>query len=125
MAWELNADRPIYLQLVDQIKLKIVSGAYKPGERLPSVRDLAADAAVNPNTMQKALAELEAQGLLFTMRTSGKTVTEDSQRLRELREQMAEEALSDLLATLERLGYSEDEIRSFLQLAYRRKNDCL
>lgn len=115
MAWELNADRPIYLQLVDQIKLKIVSGAYKPGERVPSVRDLAADAAVNPNTMQKALAELETQGLLFTMRTSGKTVTEDSQRLRELREQMAEEALSDLLATLERLGYSEDEIRSFLQ----------
>lgn len=53
MAWELNADRPIYLQLVDQIKLKIVSGAYKPGERLPSVRDLAADAAVNPNTMRK------------------------------------------------------------------------
>ncbi len=115
MAWELNADRPIYLQLVDRIKLMIISGAYPPGERIPSVRELAADAAVNPNTMQRALAELEAQGLLVTLRTSGKTVTENGQRIRELRSQMAEEALSGFFDTLRRLGYTSEEILAFLQ----------
>lgn len=115
MAWELNADRPIYLQLVDRIKLMIISGVYPPGERIPSVRELAADAAVNPNTMQRALAELEAQGLLVTLRTSGKTVTENGQRIWELRSQMAEEALSGFFDTLRRLGYTSEEILAFLQ----------
>ena len=93
----------------------IISGAYPPGERIPSVRELAADAAVNPNTMQRALAELEAQGLLVTLRTSGKTVTENGQRIRELRSQMAEEALSGFFDTLRRLGYTSEEILAFLQ----------
>ena len=115
MAWELNADRPIYLQLVDRIKLMIISGVYPPGERIPSVRELAADAAVNPNTMQRALAELEAQGLLVTLRTSGKTVTDNGQIIRGLRGQMAEEALSGFLDTLHRLGYTSEETRAFLQ----------
>ena len=69
MAWELDADRPIYAQLVERIQREIVSGKYQPGEKLPSVRDLAAVAAVNPNTMQKAFAELERSGLIMTQRT--------------------------------------------------------
>ena len=79
MAWELDADRPIYAQLVERIQKEIVSGKYQPGEKLPSVRDLAAVAAVNPNTMQKAFAELERSGLIVTQRTSGRTVTEDTE----------------------------------------------
>ena len=82
MAWELDADRPIYAQLVERIQKEIVSGKYQPGEKLPSVRDLAAVAAVNPNTMQKAFAELERSGLIVTQRTNGRTVTEDTELIR-------------------------------------------
>ena len=77
MEWTFRNDLPIYSQLVEQIKLGIVSGAYVPGERLSSVRDLATDAGVNPNTMQRALQELEREGLVFSQRTSGRFVTED------------------------------------------------
>ena len=66
MPWELDNDRPIYLQLMERIQQDIVSGIYKPGDRLPSVRDLAVEAAVNPNTMQKALSELERSGLVYS-----------------------------------------------------------
>ena len=69
MPWELDNDRPIYLQLMERIQQDIVSGIYKPGDRLPSVRDLAVEAAVNPNTMQKALSELERSGLVYSQRT--------------------------------------------------------
>ena len=77
MTWLLSGDRPIYIQLVEQMERMIVSGEYAPGERLKSVRDLAAEAAVNPNTMQKALAELEARQLIHTQRTSGKMCIRD------------------------------------------------
>ena len=77
MAWNLDSDRPIYAQLLERIQLQIVSGIYAPGDKLPSVRDLAAEASVNPNTMQKAFAELERSGLIETKRTSGRFVTED------------------------------------------------
>ena len=75
MAWALINDRPIYLQLMERIQTDIVSGKYKPGEKLPSVRELALDAAVNPNTMQKALSELERIGLVYSQRTSGRFIT--------------------------------------------------
>ncbi len=71
MSWQLTADRPIYLQLIEEIELRIVSGMYTVGEKLPGVRDLAAQASVNPNTMQKALTELERQGLVYSQRTAG------------------------------------------------------
>ena len=78
MAWEMSNDRPIYIQLVERITKQIASGGYKPGDRFPSVRELALEAAVNPNTMQRAMAALEAEGLLITSRTAGRTVTEDA-----------------------------------------------
>ena len=77
MPWNLNSDRPIFMQLIEIIQHCILSGTYPPGSKLPSVRDLASQAAVNPNTMQKALAELERSGLVYSQRTSGRFITED------------------------------------------------
>ena len=81
MEWSIVAGRPVYLQLIEQLELAIVVGEYPPGEKIPGVRDLAAQAQVNPNTMQRALAELEARGLLETQRTAGRTVTGDAEKI--------------------------------------------
>ena len=91
MAWQFRNDIPIYTQLIAQIQQRIVSGALLPGERLPSVRDLAAEAGVNPNTMQRALTELEREGLLVSGGTSGRNVTQDEAVLVAMREQTLEE----------------------------------
>ena len=85
MAWQFRNDIPIYTQLIAQIQQQIVSGALLPGERLPSVRDLAAEAGVNPNTMQRAMMEMEREELVHSQRTAGRFVTEDAQRIRQLR----------------------------------------
>ena len=90
MAWNLEDGRPIYAQLVERLQVRIVSGRYGPGERLPSVRELAAEASVNPNTMQKAFAELEKSGLILTQRTNGRTVTEDEALIQRSRQRLAE-----------------------------------
>jgi len=97
MPWELDNDRPIYLQLMERIQQDIVSGIYKPGDRLPSVRDLAVEAAVNPNTMQKALSELERSGLVYSQRTSGRFITEDTQLLDEMKTSLASEHILQFL----------------------------
>lgn len=110
MAWNLDSDRPIYAQIVDRLKTQIVSGHYRPGEKLPSVRELAAEASVNPNTMQKAFAELERTGLIITMRTSGRIVTEDQNMINEIRTQLAEEQIRQFLSQMEKLGYEKAEI---------------
>ena len=70
MPWNLSSDRPIFLQIVERIEMDIISGVYQPGQRLPAVRELASCAAVNPNTMQRALSELERTGLVYSQRTS-------------------------------------------------------
>ena len=75
MTWKLDSDRPIYAQLLELIQMRIISGHYPAGSRLPSVRELAAEAGVNPNTMQKAFSELERNGLIWTQRTAGRFVT--------------------------------------------------
>ena len=93
MAWILDDSRPIYLQIVDLIKTEIIAGVYRPGDKLPSVRDLAMEASVNPNTMQKALAELEKEGLVMALRTSGRIVTEDMEMIRATRNQLAKEQI--------------------------------
>ena len=90
MSWNLKPDRPIYSQLLEYIQIFIISGKYKPGEKLPSVRDLAEEASVNPNTMQKALAELERVGLVYTQRTNGRFITEDENMIRMLKENVAQ-----------------------------------
>lgn len=117
MAWNLNADKPIYAQLVEILQMQIVSGQYRAGDRLPSVRELAAIASVNPNTMQKALAELERNGLINTQRTSGRTVTEDSQLIRQTRSQLAGEYIRNFFQIMKRLGYSNEEILALVKHA--------
>ena len=114
MAWTLQSDRPIYAQLVERLKTEIVSGIYPPGGRLPSVRELAATASVNPNTMQKAFAELERTGLIITMRTSGRIVTEDTSMINETRRELAEEQISQFLTQMNNLGFDRAEIIAML-----------
>lgn len=114
MPWSLASDRPIYAQLVERIKTDIISGVYPPGQRLPSVRELAAQASVNPNTMQKAFAELERTGLIITMRTSGRIVTEDIDMLNHTKKELAQEQIALFLAQMYKLGYQKSEIIELL-----------
>lgn len=109
MPWILDDTRPIYLQLEDIIKSKIIAGIYKPGQKLPSVRELAAEAAVNPNTMQKALAELERSGLVYTQRTSGRYITEGTAIMQNLKHQLAHDLIQQFLEAMAHLGYTREE----------------
>ena len=104
MAWELDSDRPIFIQIVERIQMEIISGKYSPGDKLPSVRDLAAVAAVNPNTMQKALTELERTGLVYSQRTSGRFITEDAKMIEELKNNLAQEQIKEFLENMSKLG---------------------
>ena len=115
MEWTFSADLPIYSQLVAQIKLAIVSGVYLPGERLAPVRELAMDAGVNPNTMQRALQELEREGMVYTQRTSGRFVTEDTTVIESAKKLLAEWEIKSFLAQMGRLGYPKEEIVSLLK----------
>lgn len=114
MAWTLDSDRPIFLQIVERIKTDIVSGRYQPGDKLPSVRDLAAEASVNPNTMQKAFAELERTGLVYSRRTSGRFITEDCHMIEQLKTSLATEKMEEFLAQMRQLGFQNDEILSLM-----------
>ena len=115
MAWNLDADKPIYAQLMEIIQMQIISGKYQAGGRLPSVRELAAEASVNPNTMQKALAELERNGLINTQRTCGRTVTEDHEKIRLTRAALADEYIRNFFRMMKELGYSEEEIVTLVE----------
>ena len=106
MDWTFRTDAPIYTQLYEKLTLAIVSGGYAPGERLPAVRELAVDAGVNPNTVQRALSELERDGLVYTQRTAGRFVTEDAERIGEERLRIAEERTRDFLDNMGELGYN-------------------
>lgn len=117
MSWELKPDRPIYAQLVEQIRRRIVSGEYRPGQRLDSVREMAAQAAVNPNTMQRALGELESLGLVNAVRTSGRFVTMDAALLDQARRTLAEDAANDYVAQVFELGFDADEAVSLAEAA--------
>lgn len=115
MPWDLDNDRPIYLQLMERIRQDIVAGIYNPGDKLPSVRDLALDAAVNPNTMQKALSELERNGLVYSKRTSGRYITEDETMLKQLKAELAVSHIRQFFEQMKQLGFDEEEILSLIQ----------
>ena len=121
MGWNLKSDRPIYAQLIEQIELMIVSGMYPPGAKLPSVRDLAADAAVNPNTMQRALSQLETDGLLYTQRTSGRYVTED--KIMQTKRSLAAGLVKEFLESMGRLGFDRQQAIELLQAGEDAKRD--
>lgn len=116
MSWHFNDDRPIYMQLMEQIQLKIVSGQYKAGGKLPSVRDMASDASVNPNTMQKALTELERTGLVFSQRTSGRFITEDIGMIKNIRNGLAKEQIEKFLNNMEKIGYTKQETIELIEI---------
>ena len=115
MTWHFNDNAPIYLQIVNSLQRGIASGVYPPGSRLPSVRELALEAGVNPNTMQRALSELERTGLVCSQRTAGRFVTEDASALSQLRSTMSETIVAELVAKLRGLGMSDEQILSAVQ----------
>ncbi len=109
MQWEIDSERPVYIQLIEQIQANIISGHYKPGDKLPSVRDLAAEATVNPNTMQKALSELERSGLVYTNRTSGRFITSDEEMIKNLKGKSAREQIMEFLDRMKQHGFTPQE----------------
>jgi len=115
LKWQFSNDAPIYAQLIAQIKVGIVSGVFPPGERLPSVRDLATEAGVNPNTMQRALTELERDGLVYSQRTAGRFVTEDQTMIEAAKRGLAEGHIQTFLAAMHRLGYGREDVLSLLR----------
>ncbi len=110
MAWALDSGRPIYAQIIERVQLDIITGHYKPGEKLPSVRELASEAAVNPNTMQKALSELEQSGLLYTQRTSGRFITEDTELIHRIKNDLATMQVREFIRKMRQLGLGDNEI---------------
>jgi DNA-binding transcriptional regulator YhcF (GntR family) len=115
VVWYFDENRPIYLQLIEEFRLKIAAGELACGMKLNSVRDLATEIGVNPNTMQRALSELEREGLLITQRTAGRFVTEDKEMIKALRENMAKEKLDGLIDGMLQMGYEKTEIIEFVQ----------
>ena len=115
MAWQFTSSRPIYQQIVDEIELRILNGTYEMGMRLPSVRDLAMLAAVNPNTMQRALQQLEREGLVFTQRSSGRFITEDTAAIGEAKRTLARQHIEQFMASMKKLGYTREEIIALLE----------
>lgn len=115
MPWDLDNNRPIYLQLMEKIQQDIISGVYHAGDRLPSVRELALEASVNPNTMQKALSELERNGLVHTQCTSGRFITEDKTMLKQLKTELAAVHIQDFLNTMKQLGFPPEEILELIE----------
>ncbi|MBC3887761.1 GntR family transcriptional regulator [Acetobacterium paludosum] len=115
MKWYIDSDRPIYKQLVEQIELRIISGVYSPGDKLSSVRDLAMDAGVNPNTMQKALAELERMDLVFAQRTSGRYITEDKKVIDEVKKALAFREIEQFFEKMKLLGFGKEEILTLIK----------
>ena len=119
MEWKIAEDRPIWIQLSEQLTAQIASGVYQPGQRLPSVREFAADAGVNPNTMQRAFTDLESKGLIITNRTAGRSVTQDMETIKQLRTDRAMEQVRQFLAQMSELGYTKEEIGMVLTQALK------
>lgn len=115
MEWKFNGGAPIYTQIVDAVKLAIVSGELPPGARLQGVRELALEAGVNPNTMQRALSELEREGLVYSVRTAGRYVTGDDAAIQEVRQELAGGYAAAFLTAMERLGMEKSEIIKLLE----------
>lgn len=115
MGWKFSDDVPLYQQIMDGIKQRIATGDWAPGQKLPSVRELAVEAGVNPNTMQKALAELEREGLLYAKRTAGRFVAERDEITEGLQEEMLQSYVKEFLGNMESLGYSLKDAAALLQ----------
>lgn len=114
MSNNFSSNVPIYMQIMDEVKLKIVSGEWEPMHRLPSVRELAVEFSVNPNTIQRALSELEREGLLYTERTSGRFVSKDRDDIKKARDVLGQEYTDNYFISMTKLGYTENEIQELI-----------
>ena len=115
MDYIFDNERPIYIQLLEKIRLEIICGNLKSGQRLPSVRELALTARVNPNTMQKALTELESEGLIYTERTNGKFVTKNEKLIENIKKELAKEKVNNYLNDMKNIGITYEEAIRYLQ----------
>ena len=114
MNWEFNDDMPIYLQIIDIIKAKIASGELKPKEKLKSVRELALEAGVNPNTMQKAMTELERQGIVYSQSTSGRFISEGGEIMSNLKKELQQQYIEQFVENMKKLGIEPSETLNYL-----------
>ncbi len=115
MEWHFRNDRPIYAQLMEHMTQFILSGHFAAGAKLPAVRELAEEAKVNPNTVQRALSELERSGLIYSQRTNGRFVTEDTAALESARNKVATEKVTEFLKDMQKFGYDKDAVLHLLQ----------
>ena len=115
MSWEFQDHLPIYAQLMDTLKRRIITGRYLPGEKLPSVRELAAEAGINPNTVQRAFSELEREGLIYTQRATGKYVNENADEIKSARQALAKTQVAEFLSNMQSLDYSVGDVIVLLQ----------
>ncbi|WP_314007431.1 GntR family transcriptional regulator [uncultured Streptococcus sp.] len=110
MSWIFDNKKPIYLQIMERIKLQIVSHTLEPNQQLPTVREFAAEAGVNPNTIQRALSELEREGFVYSKRTTGRFVTENQELIAQSRKQLSEEELEHFISSMTHFGYEKEEL---------------
>ncbi len=115
MGWNLDDSRPIWPQLKELLMRDIVAGKYDMGGPFPTVRDLAEDAGVNRNTMQRALSELESEGLVITNRTAGRTVTTDTELVAQIKADLARRNVARFMDEMAAIGYSADEVISIIK----------
>lgn len=114
MEFEFNNKEPIYLQLAAILEAEILSGSLAPGQKLPSVREISSMARANPNTVQKALAELERKGLIHTERTNGKFVTEKTETISEMKDEQSLQNIHAFILEMKTLGISREELERLL-----------
>ena len=115
MAWHFTSDRPVYLQISERLTKAVLSGEFKPGEQVPTVRQLALESAVNPNTVQKAFIHLESKGILISKGTAGRFVTEDSEIIEKSRKELAIQTINKFITDMNQLSYSNQEIINLLK----------
>ena len=115
MEFNFDNERPIYIQLVEQLKIYIISGKISPGERLPSIRDMAINLKINPNTLQRGLTELENEGFIYTERTNGKYVTNDVKLINNYKRDYAKDKVIKYFEDMKELGFNEEEALSYIK----------
>ncbi len=121
MDWKFTGDRPVYQQIMDKIRCAVISGEFSPGGKVPAVRDLAAEARVNPNTMQRALHELESEGLLIADSTAGRYVTEDPGVLEAVRQQQLNRVCRECMQQFDALGVPRPQAAELLAGFFQRE----
>lgn len=122
MSYEFDNHAPIYLQLIGLFNQKIVNGSWTAGDRVASVRELALEFGVNPNTVQRALAEMEREGMMYTERTSGRFITQDQQLISDTRQQLAEEKIDQFINQMQGLGLGRDELKQLIDRKWGKNN---